>query len=123
MYEAKAIAKLMEAIRGAASMGRWPCSHTPRSARRAPRGTTEGGGEKVARGAREARSRGQLFPPVAFRGPPRRAPRAVPEHGRLPMDVAPRISSINFAIALTLLIKGNRGPLIISTVMADVLIF
>ena len=45
--ETKAIAKLMEAIRGAASMGRRPCSYTPRGTRRAARGTTEVGGQKT----------------------------------------------------------------------------
>ena len=91
-----------------------------RGAGHAPRGTTEGGGgKKLPATARFARAAGNFFPPAAFRGPPWRVPRAAPEHGRLPMDAAPRIASINFAIAFALLIQGNRGPLISITVVAD----
>ena len=63
------------------------------------------------------------FFPAAVCGPARRVawrvPRGVYEHGRLPMDAAPRIASMNFAIAFASLIKGNRGPIIILTVMAE----
>ena len=113
MYEAKAIAKLMEAIRAAAPMGRRPCSCTPRGTRRAARAAREHG-----------RRRGKKLPAAPARGArlaaraPRRAPRGVHEHGRFPMGAAARIASMNFAIAFASYIKGNRGQLIFLTVMA-----
>ena len=56
---------------------------------------------------------GNFFPPTVFRARPRRVPRAAPEHGRLPMDAAARIASMNFAIAYTLIYYPIK-------VMADV---
>ena len=53
--------------------------------------------------ARFAHTAGIFFPAAVFRGAPQRAPRAAPGHGRLPMDATPRIASINFPIASTLI--------------------
>ena len=76
------------------------------AAREARRGRPRGG-NKLPATARFARAAGNFFPhrlpcAPAARGA-RRVPRGVYEHGRLPMDVAPRIASINFAIAYTLI--------------------
>ena len=77
--------------------------HASCGARRA--GARKAAGKTVARGAREARSRGQHFspPPSALLRGARRVPRGVHEHGHLPMGAAPRIASMNFAIAYTLI--------------------
>ena len=108
----------MEAIRGAASMGRRPCSGTARGTRRG--GPWKAAGGKKLPAARAKRTvAGNAFPPAAFRAPPaargaQHVPRGVYEHGRLPMDAAPRIASMNFAIAYTLIyypikvMAGNR---------------
>ena len=77
--------------------------NTPRGMRRGDHGRRGGKKSPAAR----AQPRATFFP-AAFRAPPRRratrrVPRGVHEHGRLPMGAAPRIASINFAIAYTLI--------------------